>query len=175
MDISELFEIVVDEWAAFQAAEDKRAFCVDRSAELYKIWIQPIDMPGPDYILDPLVKAMVQLAVGHFYDTLAAKYGTDDPITLIVGADAPTGRLLLNWRKRRELGLTIPAILRELNTMDSFGDIDGVDRSEIARLLIDRLKAANPKLQAEAAADGTFMERFIAFIKFILPFLLLFI
>lgn len=80
------------------------------------------------------------------------------------------------WKKRRELGLTIPNMIRKLAEMDAAGELDELDQSEVSVVMLQRLNADNPKaFAAEAAIDQAFWERFLKFIQFILPLLLMFI
>lgn len=80
------------------------------------------------------------------------------------------------WKKRRELGLTIPNMIRKLAEMDKAGELDGLDQSEVAVQMMGQLRGDNPKVFAtEASLDPAFWSRLLKFIQFILPLLLLFI
>jgi hypothetical protein len=80
------------------------------------------------------------------------------------------------WKKRRELGLTVPNMIRKLSEMDAAGELDDLDQSEVSILLTSRLRGDNPVLYAsEAANDREFLEKLLKWVQFMLPLILLFL
>ena len=95
---------------------------------------------------------------------------------LDTSAAALQNRLGFTWKKRRELGLTIPNMLRTLAEMDAAGELYGLEQSDVAVMMMGRLRADLPQVYAtEASLDPEFWERLLKFIQFLLPLLLLFI
>jgi hypothetical protein len=165
MDFAKLIQFAFDEYEDFQDAPDKKQHSIDRTVELYLAWAEGKDadgndrnMPGPDALFNFMATKALEMAVGLIFEAITDLLEQDeDGIDLIVGR-----------KKRRGLVRHIPAIARELAAMKAEGNFDTLDRADVPQYIFDRLKD-------EVAADGAFRKRFLAFVKFILPFLLLFI
>lgn len=52
---------------------EKRQEAVELAGKVFDKWIEPIDLPGPDTVIDPSARAGLTLAVGWSYDALIAK------------------------------------------------------------------------------------------------------
>lgn len=172
MTISEIIELAIDEYAAFGAAEDKRSYCVGRAVSVYRDWAKKKGVSAWKQMF--AVKA-IEVVAEMIYDAIADKFASDDNdpiITIITVRATKSGKLRLNWRKRRELGVTFFDFLRELKAMKADGTLDSLEATNIPQCLVDRLTSENPKLSAEAAKDEAFWEKLMAFLKFILPFLM---
>lgn len=84
----------------------------------------------------------------------------------------------LTRREKRELGLTIPAMLRTLAQIHADGDLEGAGNDAIASDLLSRSAAANPKAFMDVnntGVDEDFWQRALEWIEKLLPFLLMII
>ena len=61
------------ELAAFISAKDKREYLIARTEVLFDEVVEPIDLPGPDRIVDPLLRAAIRPLVGRIYDEMLKK------------------------------------------------------------------------------------------------------
>ena len=61
------------EIAAFIGAADKREYLIVRSEKLFDEIVEPVDLPGPDKIVDPLLRAAIRPLVGRVYDEALKK------------------------------------------------------------------------------------------------------
>ena len=61
------------EIAAFIGATDKREYLITRSEKLFDEVVEPVDLPGPDKIVDPLLRAAIRPLVGRVYDEAIKK------------------------------------------------------------------------------------------------------
>ena len=61
------------ELAAFVSAKDKREHLITSAERLFDQVIEPVDLPGPDKIVDPLLRAAIRPLVGRVYDELLKK------------------------------------------------------------------------------------------------------
>ena len=61
------------ELAALIAAKDKREYLISRTEKLFDEVVEPIDLPGPDRIVDPLLRAAIRPLVGRVYDEMLKK------------------------------------------------------------------------------------------------------
>ena len=71
--MQDLTSILSTEIAAFIGARDKREYLIARSEKLFDEVVEPIDLPGPDKIVDPLLRAAVRPLVGRVYDEMLKK------------------------------------------------------------------------------------------------------
>ena len=78
MDISAIIKIFTAEITAFRAAADKRLHLTDRVRLLYGLYIEPIDLPGPDAWLDPFLRALCVWITGRLYDMVAVRFEDGD-------------------------------------------------------------------------------------------------
>ena len=61
------------ELAAFVSAKDKREHLIACSEKLFDEVVEPVDLPGPDKIVDPLLRAAIRPLVGRVYDEVLKK------------------------------------------------------------------------------------------------------
>ena len=69
----ELFSILSAELSAFLSAEDKREYLIARAEKVFDEVIEPVDLSGPDRIVDPLLRAAIRPLVGRLYDEAARR------------------------------------------------------------------------------------------------------
>ena len=69
----DLLSIVGAELTAFLAAADRREYLITRCQRLFDELIEPMDLPGPDRLIDPILRAVVRPLVGRVYDQLMLK------------------------------------------------------------------------------------------------------
>lgn len=91
-----------------------------------------------------------------------------DTFKLLAARPGPTRK------ERRAMGITLRNIRLKLKEMRAAGELEDVDQSEVAAMVLDRLLAENPKAFAAAnpTGDDAFFERLLAFIERILPLIL---
>lgn len=68
MTLSEVYALVRAELAAFTAAADKREHVQTRAVELFDQFVEPIDLPGPDPVIDPILRMSVKGLAGVLFD-----------------------------------------------------------------------------------------------------------
>jgi hypothetical protein len=66
--MSNLLSLLSAEIAAFAGAPNKREYVITRSEKLFDETIATIDLPGPDQIIDPLLRSAIRPVVGKIYD-----------------------------------------------------------------------------------------------------------
>ena len=66
--MSNLLPLLSAEILAFMTAADKREYVIARSEKLFDETIAKIDLPGPDQIIDPLLRTVIRPVVGKIYD-----------------------------------------------------------------------------------------------------------
>jgi len=71
--MNDLLPILTAEVAAFLAAADKREYLIVRGEKLFDELIEPVDLPGPDVVFDPLLRASIRPLVGRVYDEILKK------------------------------------------------------------------------------------------------------
>lgn len=84
----------------------------------------------------------------------------------------------LTRREKRDLGLTVPAMLRTLAQIHADGDLEGSGNDAIAADLLSRSAAANPKAFMDVnntGIDEAFWQRALEWIEKLLPLLLMII
>jgi hypothetical protein len=85
----------------------------------------------------------------------------------------------LTRREKRDLGLTIPAMLRTLAKIHADGDLEGMGNDAIAADILSRSAAANPKafmdVNNSVGIDEDFWQRALEWIEKLLPVLLMII
>ena len=65
--------VLSSEISTFIAAKDKREFLITRAEKLFDQAIAPIDLPGPDQMIDPLLRAAIRPVIGRLYDEVIEK------------------------------------------------------------------------------------------------------
>lgn len=63
-----LLSVLSAEISAFVSAADKREHLITRAERLFDDVVAPIDLPGPDQIVDPIVRSAIRPVVGKLYD-----------------------------------------------------------------------------------------------------------
>ena len=71
--MQDLITVLSDEIAAFLSAQDKREHLIARSEKLFDQVVAPMDLPGPDKIVDPLLRAAIRPLVGRVWDEMVKK------------------------------------------------------------------------------------------------------
>ncbi len=66
--MNDLFSILSAELAAFLGAADKREHLITRAERLFDELVEPVDLPGPDVVIDPVLRATIRPLVGRVYD-----------------------------------------------------------------------------------------------------------
>jgi hypothetical protein len=69
----EVLTLISGELAGFLATADKREYLITRAEKLFDEVVAPMDLPGPDQVIDPLLRAAVRPLVGRVYDELIKK------------------------------------------------------------------------------------------------------
>ena len=76
--MQELIPILMAEATAFLASTDKREFLIVRAEKLFDDLVEPVDLPGPDVIIDPVLRATIRPLVGRVYDEAIRKLEARD-------------------------------------------------------------------------------------------------
>lgn len=71
--MNDLWPLVAAEISAFFSAPDRREHLITRSEKLFDELVEPIDLPGPDQILDPVLRTVIRPLVGRIYDEIVRK------------------------------------------------------------------------------------------------------
>jgi len=71
--MNDLLPILSAELSAFLAATDKREHLIIRAEKLFDELVEPVDLPGPDVVIDPVLRATIRPLVGRVYDEVLRK------------------------------------------------------------------------------------------------------
>ncbi len=71
MDIATLLAWISREIEAYVEAPERREHLLNRSGEFYDQVILPLNLPGPDSIIDPMLRWSMLWVIASFYDGLA--------------------------------------------------------------------------------------------------------
>ena len=72
--MNEFVRAIVKEIDFFlNAMHDRREYTILRCEELFDEYFVPVDLPGPDAIIDPVLRAAVRPVVGRIYDGILKK------------------------------------------------------------------------------------------------------
>ena len=74
--MSDLLAIVATELSGFLNATDKREHLIVRAEKLFDEVVEPMDLPGPDRIIDPVLRTTIRPLVGRIYDEAIRKLET---------------------------------------------------------------------------------------------------
>jgi hypothetical protein len=66
--MSNLLSILSTELSAFLSAKDRREYLIARTEKLFDDTVAQTDLPGPDEIIDPVLRAAIRPVVGWLYD-----------------------------------------------------------------------------------------------------------
>jgi hypothetical protein len=69
----DLLPLLSAEISAFLSSQDKREFLITRAEKLFDQLVEPIDLPGPDQLIDPVLRSMIRPLVGRVYDEAIKK------------------------------------------------------------------------------------------------------
>ncbi len=71
--MNDFVRAVVREANYFVISPDRREYAIVRCEELFDEYFVPIDLPGPDAVIDPLLRTAVRPVVGRIYDEILKK------------------------------------------------------------------------------------------------------
>jgi hypothetical protein len=71
--MNDLLSLFSSEVTALFAATDKREAAIGLAERLFDRTVAKIDLPGPDAVIDPLLRAAIRPLVGRIYDQIALK------------------------------------------------------------------------------------------------------
>ena len=71
--MQDLLLIVTNELSAFLSAADKREHLVQRCELYFDRLVEPLDIPGPDPIIDPVLRSTIRPLVTRLYDEAVRK------------------------------------------------------------------------------------------------------
>ena len=71
--MNNLLSILSVELSALLAATDKREYVITRAERLFDESIEPVDLPGPDAVIDPLLRVTIRPLIGRVYDEMLLK------------------------------------------------------------------------------------------------------
>ena len=73
MAVQQLFPILLAELSAFQNAVDKREHLIQRCEYCFDQLVEPMDLPGPDRVVDPGLRSTIRPLVGRLFDEAVRK------------------------------------------------------------------------------------------------------
>jgi len=71
--MNDLLPILSAELSAFLDAADRREYLINRAEQLFDEFVAPVDLPGPDAVIDPVLRATIRPLVGRVYDEVLRK------------------------------------------------------------------------------------------------------
>jgi len=71
--MNDFIRAVVEEVDQFTSCADRREYVIFRCEELFDEYFVPVDLPGPDTVIDPLLRTAVRPVVGRIYDEILKK------------------------------------------------------------------------------------------------------
>ena len=74
---SKLLALLLAEIKRLDDSIDISAYLATQLEELFDQHVKPIDLPGPDAIIDPLLRAAIRPLVKRLYDQLIAQIGSE--------------------------------------------------------------------------------------------------
>ena len=66
--MQDLFSFLSTQAALILGAQDRREAVITACEKFFDQVITPVDLPGPDQIIDPLLRATIRPVVGKLYD-----------------------------------------------------------------------------------------------------------
>ena len=79
MAFSEIISLITAEVRAFFQADDRRQHLLDRVGVMFDTYIEPLNAPGPDALVDPIARAAMIFLAGAMYDAVAKREDKDEP------------------------------------------------------------------------------------------------
>ena len=71
--MSDFLKLLQAEVSSFLLSPDHREYLIIRAEKFFDDAVALIDLPGPDPVIDPLLRAAIRPLVGRIYDELAKK------------------------------------------------------------------------------------------------------
>ena len=71
--MQDLIREIVEEIEVFLDSTQRREYVILRSHFLFDKYFAPIDLPGPDQVIDPLLRMSIRPVVGRIYDEILKK------------------------------------------------------------------------------------------------------
>ncbi len=68
LDLQKILEVAQNELAGLTESPDQRTYLIDRALVAFDRHFEPLDVPGPDVVIDPALRAMIPGLVGALYD-----------------------------------------------------------------------------------------------------------
>lgn len=75
---SKLLALLLAEIKRLDSSVDISAYLASQLEELFDTHVKPLDLPGPDAVIDPLLRAAIRPLVKRLYDQLIAQIGAED-------------------------------------------------------------------------------------------------
>ncbi len=69
----DLTRLLLEEVENFLNSINRREYVIDLCEELFDEHFVPVDLPGPDQIIDPLLRTAIRPIVGRIYDEILKK------------------------------------------------------------------------------------------------------
>ena len=79
MTFSDIIGLITAEVRAFYQADDKRKHLLDRVGVMFDTYIEPLNAPGPDALVDPIARAGLIFLAGAMYDAVAKREDDSKP------------------------------------------------------------------------------------------------
>jgi len=76
--MNDFTRVVINEIDQFISAPDKREYIINLCEDLFDEFLVPIDLPGPDAVIDPLLRSAVRPVVGRIYDEILKKIKSEN-------------------------------------------------------------------------------------------------
>jgi hypothetical protein len=71
--MKELLALLTAEVSTLLSSTNKREAAISLAEKLFDQTIAKIDLPGPDAVIDPLLRAAIRPLIGRIYDQIAQK------------------------------------------------------------------------------------------------------
>ncbi|HDZ26237.1 MAG TPA: hypothetical protein ENH65_06960 [Candidatus Aminicenantes bacterium] len=82
MTVADFLKIVTAEIESFIDTDySKREYLILRCEELFDEYFQPIDLPGPDAIIDPILRSAIRPLVGRIFDEVLRRIIEGEEVT----------------------------------------------------------------------------------------------
>ncbi len=71
--MNDLLPVLSAELSAFLSSTDKREALIVAAERLFDRLVEPIDLPGPDVVIDPVLRTTIRPLVGQIYDEVVRR------------------------------------------------------------------------------------------------------
>ena len=68
--MNDFVRAVVEEVNQFTSAANRREHVIVRCEKLFDEYVKPVDLPGPDAVIDPIFRIAIRPLVGQIYDEI---------------------------------------------------------------------------------------------------------